>query len=143
MGLSILIAGEDAELCQLLQESFYDAGFEVWTTDSSAQALELLESGLPDALVMDVTTPGALKVIRKVRQSLNGQKANILLLGDDERTAYESPEASLADMVLMKPLSVSNLVMQVRRMIDSTIRSEANGQALRSELRAYFRTSGQ
>lgn len=140
MGQYVLIAEDDVHLRLLVQEAFEHAGFNVLTAEDGTRALEILEERIPDVLVLDMKMPGAsgLKIMRKVRQSSGGQKASILLMTGDE-AAMQSPEAALADFVMRKPVSMSQLVLIARRMIDTTTRTESNGQDIRELIKARMK----
>lgn len=138
-----LIVDDNPDQREILFFSFEKAGFEVFTAENGTQAIEYLEKVVPKALILDVNMPGisGLSILRKVRQSASGHKITILLVSADEQ-ALNSPEASLADAVLLKPLSPSSLVTIANRMIESVARTEANGVQLRSQLQAQLQKRG-
>lgn len=112
--MKILLADDDSELCQMLQQYLTEEGFHVELAHNGQQALDKVAAGDFDLLVLDVMMPvlNGLDVLRKLRQS---SQLPVLML-----TARGSDVDSIvglelgADDYLPKPCNPRVLVARLR-----------------------------
>ncbi len=98
------------------------AGFEVLEAATGAEALRLIESGLPDAVVLDVNLPdiNGLEVSRRVRAA-EGEMATIPIL-QISSTAVSSADQVQgldygADVYVTEPIDPEVLVAAIRSLV--------------------------
>ena len=109
---TLLVADDEPEIVEMLQEYFVGRGFRVLTAGSGQEALEQAAHG-PDLVLLDVGMPrlDGFEVCRRLREHLT---CPILFLTaktqlGDKASAY----ASGGDDFLPKPFSQSELLMKV------------------------------
>ena len=117
----ILIADDDRAIRESLGRALTLEGYEVIQANDGAIALSLVESGAPDAAILDVTMPNVdgLTVCRVLRAERN--KLPILML--TARTETQDRVAGLdagADDYLPKPFDLDELFARVRALLRRT-----------------------
>ena len=114
---TVLLADDDLELCELLQQYLQGEDFHVELSHDGAQAAEKVLGGDYDLLILDVMLPGlnGFDVLRKVRQA---SQTPILMLTakGDEIDRIVGLELG-ADDYLAKPCSPRELVARMRTII--------------------------
>ena len=113
-GQSVLIVDDEASARELLQRHLTKEGFRVSTATSGAQALEMLKTERPSAVLLDVMLPGmdGWHVLKAIRE--NPATADIPVIMqtvlNDERFAH----ALGASAYLKKPIKRSALSQALR-----------------------------
>ena len=113
----VLIVDDDHALADLMTMLLQLEGFQAEAAYSGQQALEMIKSEMPAAVVLDVMMPvvDGLAVLRQVRE--DSQTANIPVLMLSARTDFETQEQFLAagaDAYLTKPADAPTLLSELR-----------------------------
>ena len=116
-GVTVLVVDDDPESRELVTVFLEDAGALVFSADSAAEALKLLEHERVDVLVADIAMPGedGYALIRKVRalESRNAKTpAAALTAFSSKRDEQRSLEAGF-QLHLSKPVESGSLVEAV------------------------------
>jgi DNA-binding response OmpR family regulator len=117
----ILVVEDDADTRHLLYDVLVGAGFEVQTAAHGGEALRLLRSIPPDAIILDLILPwiNGVDVLSVLRSDPNLVSVPVVVI-----TATAAAEADLATfrplMVVRKPFDVEDLVVSVQRMISGS-----------------------
>ncbi|MCS7071275.1 MAG: response regulator [Anaerolinea sp.] len=123
----ICIAEDHPDLQQIFSAVFDAAGFDVYSVRDGQETLRCLYTNPPDALVLDVNMPGlsGLDILKHIREETQLRKLLHLkvVLVTGNPTALTTAEAAMADLVLMKPVDVFELLNLVRRMLGCDIPS--------------------
>ncbi len=132
----ILVVDDDPGLRTLLQAYLGDSGFSVDTAMDGAAMWQLLEQGMPDAIVLDLMMPGedGLSLARRLRSQSD---VPILMLSarGEEVDRVVGLEMG-ADDYLAKPFSPRELLARLRALLR---RSQARGsEAVSSPVASGF-----
>ena len=103
-----LIVDDEPDICEILNDYLVLKGFEPEITHSGKEALEILSTGLPDLVVLDVNMPGisGIGVLREMKKR-SYQVAVVVLTGlRDIDTAKEAMACGALDF-LVKPVDVT------------------------------------
>lgn len=121
MPYHILLVEDDPSLNRLLALVLRQAGFDVATVDDGEAALDYLAQKPADAMILDFNLPGinGMDVIRHVRLDERLRRLRILGLTANP-SAANTPEAAQADILLMKPVSNSQLITMLKRLVGDT-----------------------
>jgi two-component system, cell cycle response regulator DivK len=113
-----LIAEDDAALQSLFAKVFSFAGFEVQCVDDGDLALEHLNATLPDVMVLDIQLPGAsgLQIMDYLHTSRFIEQVHVIVVTANSHLA-ESSVMGYADLVLIKPVDVGDLVTLAKRLV--------------------------
>jgi two-component system cell cycle response regulator DivK len=116
---SILLVDDCLPNLKLTRFLLVDDGFEVWTAENAEQALQALERGVPDMILMDIQMPGmdGLALTRHLRRDWDSSLRNVPIvaltasaLKGDEEVA----RAAGCDGYITKPIDTRTFVSIVR-----------------------------
>jgi two-component system sensor histidine kinase/response regulator len=115
----ILIVDDVPDNLFLMRTILEDEGYEIIAADGGQQALELVNSELPDLILLDVMMPGidGYEVTKRLRSQSDLPFIPILLI-----TAYDKSSASKgldlgADEFIRKPVEADELMARVRSLL--------------------------
>ncbi|HEY0191392.1 MAG TPA: response regulator, partial [Kofleriaceae bacterium] len=114
-GVRILVVDDDARVRRMVAGAMSRAGFHVFTADDGAPALTIAEQTPPDLAIVDfhMQTPG-LDVVERLKRLHGAAIWVAVVTGRDDEAVREASFAAGADDVLIKPVTLPDLV---RRMI--------------------------
>lgn len=114
----ILIVEDNYDLQTMFARGFIRANYEVMVASSGAGALMILKDQRPDLIILDMNMPdiSGLEVLRFVRESAELKTTKVIMVTGNEM-APTMPETAAADLLLMKPISPSELVRIAQRLI--------------------------
>jgi len=109
---------DNRDLTQILLES---EGFEVRIAEDAAQAIRLLETVLPELILMDVQLPGmdGLELTRRLRKDPSLRGVKIVALSAYAMAAEkENARAAGCDGYITKPINTRTFGHTIRRYLD-------------------------
>ncbi|MEU6793771.1 response regulator transcription factor [Nonomuraea wenchangensis] len=114
----ILAVDDDPAILRSLRRGLRLEGFEVRTAGSGPTALEIAESELPDAIVLDVSMPGmsGIEVCARLRQR-RAEVPVLMLSALDEVADRVAGLAAGADDYVVKPYDLRELVLRLRALL--------------------------
>jgi CheY-like chemotaxis protein len=110
----VLVVDDSQELRRLFSRMFNRNQFQVRLAVDGKDAVSALEFEMPDLVILDVNMPhlSGLEVMRYIRQKRGGDQVKVIMITGDVYAQFE-PEAKLADLFLMKPVSIRQLLTYV------------------------------
>jgi two-component system nitrogen regulation response regulator GlnG len=125
----VLIVDDEPSICWGFRELLADEGYEVSVASSAEEALELAESAVPDAVVLDVRLPGrdGLSTIQDLRRRIGAAPIIVITAFGNLETAVRALEEGAYDY-LTKPFDLERISEVLRRALrrSSTIAAPAN-----------------
>ena len=108
---SVLIAEDNADLREIFAQVFTFHQFNVRVAHDGQAALAFLEAELPDVLVLDINMPrlSGFDVLDFIRRRTSIKQVKIIVV-TGSMLAMQSPEAEYADLFLVKPVAVHDLI---------------------------------
>jgi len=124
--ITILIADDNAASLELLKDALAAPGYRIVESSDGSDALLKVQSETPDIVLLDIQMPGldGFEVLRAMRALKPPVHCRVLALtalamdGDRERML-----ASGFDGYIAKPVSISHVREQVRRLLNSASKS--------------------
>lgn len=117
----VLIIDDEFPIRKFLRVSLESNQYEVLEAERGKDALEMIKSHNPDALILDIGLPdlSGVEVTRLVR---NNSQVPVLILSvqGQEKTKIEALDAG-ADDYLTKPFSVDELLARLRRALKRSV----------------------
>ncbi len=121
--ITILIADDDAASLELLKDALAAPGYRIIESSDGSDALLKVQSETPDIVLLDIQMPGldGFEVLRAIRGLDPPVPCPVLAVtafvmdGDRERML-----ASGFDGYIAKPVSISHVREQVRRILNSS-----------------------
>ena len=116
------VVDDDKHLGQAFCSALELSGFQAEYIGDSKQALSLIREKLPLLIILDVQMPSVsgLEILRTLRDDEKIRDIKVILATANNYILQQDHASELADLVLSKPLSVSQIMDFARRMIDST-----------------------
>ncbi|TVR22613.1 MAG: response regulator [Anaerolineaceae bacterium] len=113
----VLIAEDNIDLRQIFAHAFDKSHFEIHVTSDGAEAIVYLQHGLPDVLILDINMPNVsgFEVLRYVRENQRTKDVKVVVVTGNVMAA-QAPEADYADLVLIKPVDIGDLVLLSERL---------------------------
>jgi DNA-binding response OmpR family regulator len=123
MAESVLIVDDDPVVRRMLQLSFESEGFDVLTAGDGLEGLELMRSGKPDVVILDIMMPklDGMKVMNEVNadDDLRGMPVILLSAKATSLDVDLGLKAGASDYVT-KPCDPIELVDRVRSLLAKT-----------------------
>lgn len=109
--MRVLIADDDADVREVLVESFRDAGFDVLQAANGLEALLCVKRDRPDAVVLDLMMPrlGGVEALKRIHAFNPGIRALVVTGAIDTELHRQATLAGAAG-VFTKPVSPATLV---------------------------------
>jgi two-component system KDP operon response regulator KdpE len=125
-GGNILLTDDDPDLRRVLRKTLDALGFDVAESSNGEQALQEVQTGRFDALLLDVNMPGigGVAACREIRKKAPGLQILMLSVRNREADKIEALDAG-ADDYITKPFSIGELLARLR----SAIRRSATALA--------------
>jgi diguanylate cyclase (GGDEF)-like protein len=127
-GGTILLVDDDSRLRTILRANFEVVGYRVVDASDGTGALEQLDRGRPDAIVVDVLAQrdDGPTVVKRLRRHPDGARVPIVVLAARGRPdeAVRALEAG-ADDVVVKPFAPEEMIARVRTKIKRAAEVEA------------------
>jgi len=120
MAARILIAEDEPNIVTSLQFLLQKNEYEVRVARDGEEALQLVESFMPDLVLLDVMMPvrNGFDVCRKIRENPALRRIRIVMLTARGRDAERDEGLALgADAYITKPFSTKELVAKVRQLL--------------------------
>lgn len=126
--LKILVVDDEVYIVHILEFSLLMEGYEVITADNGQKALQQVERGQPDLVILDARLPGidSFDICRQLRQQEATRNLPIILLSAKGRPIDRQAglDAGASDYV-MKPFSPKRLLETIARLLQEREQSTA------------------
>ncbi|HEX8033566.1 MAG TPA: response regulator transcription factor [Ktedonobacterales bacterium] len=129
----ILVADDDPQLLRLVTRNLQLEGYETLSANDGQQALDLIETRMPEVLLLDVMMPrlDGFSVTERVRQFSTVPVIIVTARGQEQDKIHGLDLG--ADDYLTKPFSVEELLARVRAVLRrSQLGAATNEQGMRS-----------
>jgi len=125
MGGRVLIVDDEPNIVTSLEYLISRSGYEVVTAPDGEAALEVVESFVPDVVLLDVMMPrrSGYEVCQQIRERPEWRHIKIVMLSAKGRESAVTKGLALgADAYVTKPFSSRELVAKIRELIASPAR---------------------
>ena len=122
MPKKILIVDDEPSIIVALQFLMEQNGYETAIAFSGVEAMELIASGKPDLILLDIMLPviDGFEVCQRVRENLEWRDIRIVLITALGNEANIAKGLALgADAYITKPFSNTEVVAKVKALLDS------------------------
>ncbi len=114
----VLIVDDNLELGYMLKMSVETIGLPSCQVFSGNQALTALRETVPDLILLDVNMPdgNGLDLLQTLRATPRWRSIRVILLTGNVQVLGH-PETDLADVVLIKPIQIPDLLKTIQRLL--------------------------
>ena len=116
----VLVVDDEPNILLSLEFLMQQAGFDVTTAADGENALERIDAGLPDLLLLDISLPGisGFDVLERLRTADATRRLPIIMLTAHGREVEREKGMALgADDYITKPFSTQALVEKVKTLL--------------------------
>jgi CheY-like chemotaxis protein len=121
MGKTILIVDDNADSIMILRSILEAQGYGVRTAQGGLEALDLLQNGLPDLVLLDVMMPqmSGIEVLERIKTTHATSKLPVIMVtakiqDEDVLTGYQHG----ADYYITKPCTAKQLLYGISLVLD-------------------------
>ncbi len=113
--IRILIVDDEAAIRRALRPPLTELGFQINEASRGEEALQLLQAGNIDVVLLDINMPGigGIETLRRIRASAPRLPVLMLTVREGEEQKVEALELG-ADDYITKPFSVRELIARIR-----------------------------
>jgi len=114
----ILIVDDDLIFRELLRETIEMIGIRTMSVSSCEEALPIIQETPPDLILLDLQLPGmsGLELIEYLRAHDTYRGIKIVVV-TGSTSAKSSAQVQLADRFYVKPVSIQQLIKQIRQLL--------------------------
>ncbi|MEO1645286.1 MAG: response regulator [Chloroflexota bacterium] len=116
-----LIVDDDVALCELFSYAFRNANYETFMAHDVTQAFQLLHDNAIDVLLLDHSMPGTTgrEMLQTIRDTSELQDLKVIMVIADEGVLIDPSIQVNADLILLKPVSFSQLIQLANRLMST------------------------
>lgn len=121
MAKKILIADDEPNIVAAIEFLLQQSGYEVHTAQNGKEALRLVETWLPDLVLLDVMMPLAsgYEVCQRIRERADWQHIKVVMLSARGRDAEVNKGLAMgADIYVTKPFSTRELMARIKALLE-------------------------
>ena len=113
--IRVLIVDDEAAIRRALRPPLTELGFQINEASRGEEALQLLQAGNIDVVLLDINMPGigGIETLRRIRASAPRLPVLMLTVREGEEQKVEALELG-ADDYITKPFSVRELIARIR-----------------------------
>lgn len=113
----VLVVDDNPDLRTVFSRAFSRQDFEVRIAADGREAIACLAESLPDVMILDLNMPyvDGFGVLDDLRGRPGGDDVKVVVVSGNP-IAARAPEAAKADLVLIKPVDLRELVLLARRL---------------------------
>jgi DNA-binding response OmpR family regulator len=116
----ILVADDEPNIVTALEFLLQRNGFEVQVARNGEEALNLIESGRPDLVLLDVMMPlkSGYEVCKRIRERADWSHIKVVMLSAKGRDAEVARGLDVgADLYITKPFSTRDLIGKIKQLL--------------------------
>ena len=137
---TLLLVDDDPNLILLVTDYLKFQGYEVLTAENGQEALDILETTLPDLIICDIMMPemDGYSFVKKLREDPSKQWLPVIFLSAKGQSSDRVKGLEIgADVYIVKPFEPEELVAQVKSSLRQTNRLMVHGNK-KSSLETTF-----
>jgi len=120
-GKKIVLADDEKFIAKAYAEGLSRAGFEVSSAADGTKALELVQSIMPDLVLLDLIMPGmtGFEVLKKIKSDANLKKIPVMILSNlsQETDKDEATKLGAQDFIIKSDSSLAEVVDKVKNFL--------------------------
>lgn len=119
MGKTVLVVDDNTDVCELFSVAFASAGFEVLTAENGRKAIDILNAHDVNVMTLDHDMPGmsGVEVLQELQTTGRLTSTKVAMVTANDAVNYDRNVMALADLVLLKPVSFSQLIQLANRLV--------------------------
>ena len=114
-----IIVDDDKDLGEIFSIALNSVGFTTEHVNDSRQALERITARHPDLVTLDMQMPylSGDEILRQIRADEQLKSVKVILITANSRASESKEIERLADVILIKPITLSEITRFAKRLI--------------------------
>lgn len=120
MGSKIVIVDDEPNIVMTLEYAFKKQGFEVFIARDGGEALDILESVVPDIVLLDIMMPkvDGYQTLKWIKNNPGLKSTKVVFLTAKNKTSDIEKGLSMGvDKYLIKPFSVKKIIAEITELL--------------------------
>lgn len=121
--MHILLAEDDPSIARLLLVRFGQRGYSLDWAHTGSEALSMIETRIPDLLLLDVRTPDidGISVLRQIKSHASTARVPVIVVSANA-APHDIAKAmeACADAYILKPFQFHDLIEHIHRVTSTT-----------------------
>lgn len=115
----VLIVEDNPDLRAIFSRTFDKSKFEVRVAEDGQAALDRLREEVPDIVVLDINMPrlSGFDVLSHIRRHRETHNTKVIVVTGNALAMHDE-RAQYADLILMKPVDIHDLMALTSRLVD-------------------------
>ena len=124
---SILIVDDEPSILQSLSGLLTDEGFEIYTADNGYEALKIIDSEMPDMVLLDIWMPGidGIETLKEIKKGSAALPVIIITGHGNVETAVKATKLGAFDLI-EKPLNIDKVIVAINNALNFRRLEEEN-----------------
>ncbi|MCF1192886.1 response regulator [Mangrovimonas sp. AS39] len=121
MTRKILIVDDEPNIVMTLEYAFKKQGFEVFIARDGGEALQILESNIPDVVLLDIMMPevDGYETLKFIKEKSGLEQVKVVFLTAKHKASDIEKGLKLgADKYLTKPFSIKKIISEIQDLLD-------------------------
>ena len=118
MAKKILLVEDDKVLAQMYQDKLARQGFDVIGADTGIKTLTILESYLPDIILLDIMLPGGMNgfdILQALKKDLKLKNIPVIVLTNLDSEKNTALELGAVDYIVKSDTPLEDLVNLIKK----------------------------
>lgn len=111
----VLVIEDDPTILELYEHAFKAAGFETFLARDGEEGIGLIESKLPDCVILDILMPkmNGVEVLKKMRENEKTKNTPVLVLTNYDTYRDQVKEYNVSDYIVKADVTLKDIVEKV------------------------------
>lgn len=111
----VLVVEDDMTILELYEHAFRAAGFETFLAHDGEEGIGLIESKLPDCVILDILMPkmNGIEVLKKMRENEKTRETPALILTNYDTYRDQVKEYNVSDYIVKADVTLKDIVEKV------------------------------
>lgn len=119
MKKKIVIVDDEPNIVMTLEYAFKKQGFEVFIARDGSEALHIMETEIPDVVLLDIMMPkvDGYQTLQTIKKNKKWENTKVVFLtAKNKASDIEKGESLGVDKYLIKPFSVKKVVSEINEL---------------------------
>ena len=121
MNKKILIVDDEPNIVMTLEYAFKKQNFEVFIARDGGEALQIIETSLPDVVLLDIMMPkvDGYQTLKRIKENALLKNTKVVFLtAKNKASDIEKGKNLGADKYLTKPFSIKKIVSEINELFN-------------------------
>lgn len=111
----VLVVEDDPTILELYEQAFKASGFDTFLAHDGEEGLGLIQSKMPDCVILDILMPkmNGVEVLKKMRENERTKQTPVLVLTNYDTYRDKVKEYNVSDYIVKADVTLKDIVEKV------------------------------